>query len=123
MLENYSRAKYVVVQDPDLVNMPSIDSETTAVALVLSTWLTRGWTAAELNATMEGTRKVKGTRMRFLKRTPPMKVVFKNPENPMQPIMKDLDRDISVDNGQFTSLAHLTASKLLSVVRTNLDSV
>lgn len=102
--------------------MPWIDSETAVVALVLSTWFTRGWTAAELNATREGTRKVKGTRMRFLKRTTP-KVLFKNPENPMQPIMKDLDRDILAGNGQFTSLAHLTASKLLSGVRTNIDSV
>ncbi|KAG7006539.1 hypothetical protein G7Y79_00014g037140 [Physcia stellaris] len=113
MLENYSRAKYVVVHDQELVNMLWVDGKTAAVALVLSTWFTRGWTAAELNATRERRRR----------RTPKVKVLFKNPDNPMQPLIKDLDRDILAGRSQFTSLAHLTASRILRSVRTQIDSL
>ncbi|KAI0907408.1 hypothetical protein F4823DRAFT_564802 [Ustulina deusta] len=77
MLENYQRAKVTLVHDQDLVNFEWRDDGSPAVALVLSSWFTRGWTAAELWAS----------------RNHPVKVVFKDPSS-NEPLIKDLYDDI-----------------------------
>ncbi|RYC54741.1 hypothetical protein CHU98_g11468 [Xylaria longipes] len=77
MLENYQRAKITLVHDQDLVNFEWRDDGSPAVALVLSSWFTRGWTAAELWAS----------------RNHPVKVVFKDPSSD-EPLIKDLYDDI-----------------------------
>lgn len=79
MLRNYAKAKVTLVHDEDLVHFPWREDGTPAVALVLSTWFTRSWTAAELWAS----------------RNHPVKVLFGNPEDPSgPPLIKDLDEDI-----------------------------
>ncbi|KAI0829514.1 hypothetical protein F5Y06DRAFT_290847 [Hypoxylon sp. FL0890] len=79
MLRNYEMAKITLVHDEDLVRFPWRDDGTPAVALVLSTWFTRSWTAAELWAS----------------RNHPVKVLFADPERPSgPPLIKDLDDDI-----------------------------
>jgi hypothetical protein len=54
MLWNFWKAKEVLIHDNDLLNTAWTSgpdcSQKTAIALVLSTWFTRGWTAAEFYA-------------------------------------------------------------------------
>lgn len=78
MLQNYEMAAYTVVHDQDLVKFEWKDDGTPAVALILSSWFTRGWTAAEL----------------FASRSHPVKVIYKNPLPEGPPLLKDLDHDI-----------------------------
>ncbi|KAI0158321.1 hypothetical protein GGR57DRAFT_510491 [Xylariaceae sp. FL1272] len=79
MLDNYEKASITLVHDQELVNFPWKDDGTPAIALVLSSWFTRGWTAAEL----------------FVSRTHPVKVLFADPAHPHgKPLIKDLDTDI-----------------------------
>ncbi|KAJ2978564.1 hypothetical protein NUW58_g7456 [Xylaria curta] len=79
MLENFERAKVTVVHDQHLVNFQWKDDGTPAVALVLSSWFTRGWTAGEL----------------FASRNHAVKVLFADPDDPAgPPLLKDLDEDI-----------------------------
>lgn len=79
MLRNYEDAKVTVVHDQELVDFEWRDDGSPAIALILSAWFTRGWTAAEL----------------FASRHHVVKVLFKNPDDPEGlPLIKDLDRDI-----------------------------
>ncbi|KAI1632232.1 hypothetical protein F4809DRAFT_656676 [Biscogniauxia mediterranea] len=80
MLENYENAKVTIVHDQDLVEFEWKDDGSPAVAMVLSSWFTRGWTAAELWAS----------------RGHPVKVLFKDPNDStgQRPLIKDLDMDV-----------------------------
>ncbi|RYC61497.1 hypothetical protein CHU98_g4706 [Xylaria longipes] len=79
MLMNYENAAVTLVHDRELVGFNWATDGSPAVALVLSSWFTRGWTAAEL----------------FASRKHPVKVLFKNPARPDgPPLIKDLDDDI-----------------------------
>lgn len=80
MLENYEKAKVTVVHDKDLLEFEWSDDGSPAVAIVLSSWFTRGWTAGELWAS----------------RHHPVKVLFKdlNDSTGRRPLIKDLDMDI-----------------------------
>ncbi|MCJ1279577.1 hypothetical protein MMC21_007401 [Puttea exsequens] len=80
MLENYANATYMVVHDLSLVNFEWKDDGTPAIAVALSPWFTRGWTAAELFST----RPDKGS----------VKVLFKDPnQDNTEPLIKDLDTE------------------------------
>jgi hypothetical protein len=79
MLKNFEMAKVTVVHDEELINFPWKEDGSPAVALILSAWFTRGWTAAEL----------------FASRDHPVKVLFGDPSEPFgMPLIKDLDEDI-----------------------------
>ncbi|KAK4495828.1 hypothetical protein PRZ48_013096 [Zasmidium cellare] len=79
MLWNYEYASVTVVHDEELTELEYKDDGSPAVALLLSPWFTRGWTAAEL----------------FASRGHPVKVLFKNPDPSGPPlVLKDLDTDI-----------------------------
>ncbi|KAI0142535.1 hypothetical protein F4776DRAFT_511756 [Hypoxylon sp. NC0597] len=103
MLENFSRATYVVVHDQELVNMPWTDGPNAAVAVLVSSWFTRGWTAAEFYSTRKKRNSVK--------------ILFKNPDDTLKPLVKDLDRDILSRPQQATTLVHFKASTILRSVR------
>ena len=75
MLDCYERAAVIVVLVEDLVNFEWREDGSPAVAILLSAWFTRGWTAAEFYAS----------------RHRPVKFLFKGPEGP---VLKDLDTDI-----------------------------
>ncbi|KAI2472379.1 hypothetical protein F4781DRAFT_360343 [Annulohypoxylon bovei var. microspora] len=87
MLDNFENAKITLVHDQDLVNFPWRDDGSPAIALVLSSWFTRGWTAAEL----------------FASRSHPIKILYSDPENPHgDPLIKDLDGDVlAADVGEW----------------------
>ncbi|KAI1372201.1 hypothetical protein F4677DRAFT_456726 [Hypoxylon crocopeplum] len=67
MLTNYERAAVTVVHDQELINFEWSDNGSPPVALILSSWFTRGWTAAE---------------------------IFASRRHPVKPLVKDLDHDI-----------------------------
>ncbi|KAK2002783.1 hypothetical protein LX36DRAFT_626332 [Colletotrichum falcatum] len=79
MLQNYERAKVTLVHDEYLVKFAWCNDGSPAAALVLSSWFTRGWTAAELWASQGHV----------------MKVAFGNPDDPGgMPVIKDMEEDI-----------------------------
>ncbi|KIM95443.1 hypothetical protein OIDMADRAFT_59909 [Oidiodendron maius Zn] len=78
MLENYKYAAVTVIHDSELVNLEWTEDGAPAAAVVLSAWFTRGWTAAEL----------------FASRDHPVKILFKNPGNPNEPLIKDLKNEV-----------------------------
>ncbi|KAF2716586.1 hypothetical protein K431DRAFT_289288 [Polychaeton citri CBS 116435] len=79
MLDNYERAKYTIIHEQYLTEFEWKEDGSPAVALILSAWFTRGWTAAELYAS----------------RSHPVKVFFKDPGGPGL-VLKDLDHDVLV---------------------------
>ncbi|KAI0545299.1 hypothetical protein F4679DRAFT_479861 [Xylaria curta] len=95
MLENFKRAKVTLVHDEELVNFPWSNDGSPAIALVLSSWFTRGWTAAEL----------------FASRSHDVKVLFADPDNLTgDPLIKDLDRDVFMGNGMDSSISNLAGA-------------
>jgi len=112
MLDNYANATYTIIHDLSLVNFEWKDDGTPAIAVILSAWYTRGWTATELFST----RQAKGS----------VKVLFKDP-NPSntEPLIKDLDTEVltPVENysgllsGRVPNHAHLSASSIIRCIR------
>ncbi|KAI1076924.1 hypothetical protein F5B20DRAFT_554264 [Whalleya microplaca] len=93
MLENFENASVTLIHDQDLVKLPWRDDGSPAIALVLSSWFTRGWTAAEL----------------FASRGHPVKVLYADPANPDgAPLIKNLDGDVfAADVGELMNPRHL----------------
>ncbi|OAP59515.1 hypothetical protein AYL99_06813 [Fonsecaea erecta] len=91
---NFSSAKHTVVHDEYLVNFPWKDDGTPCLALVLSPWFTRGWTAVELISSRS------------------IKVLFKDPNNDRAPLIKDLRKDILASRFHHT-LGHRTATRII----------
>ncbi|KAI0183937.1 hypothetical protein EV127DRAFT_486622 [Xylaria flabelliformis] len=93
MLDNFEKAKVTVLHDQDLVRFPWRDDGSPAVALVLSSWFTRGWTAAEL----------------FASRHHSVKVLYADPTNPDgDPLINDWDSgSFAADVGEWMSPRHL----------------
>ncbi|KXX80207.1 Kinesin light chain [Madurella mycetomatis] len=98
MHRNYANAEYTVVHDRYLLNIPFTDSATACLALVLSPWFTRCWTALEL----------------FMSKR--VKVLFRGPDR-NTPDIKDLDDDILAKHPGTVSRAHWLASSLISRIR------
>lgn len=111
MLLNFEKAKYVIVHDNDLASLRYPGSEGAAVAVVLSTWFTRSWTAAEFWSCRKNLRKVK--------------VIFKNPDSAvtdpflvgMDDIVFDIKDSVSMAKGKIPTLPHLSASRIIQELR------
>lgn len=104
MHSNYANAKYTLVHDNYLLNFPWKDDGSPCLALVLSTWFTRGWTALELSMSKR------------------VKVLFKDPET-SQPVIKDLDQDILAHSPATTSRAHWLATTLIHRLRKPIGNI
>ncbi|GLA42806.1 hypothetical protein AnigIFM63309_011539 [Aspergillus niger] len=98
MHKNYADAEYTVIHDSYLLNIKADDTETACLAIVLSPWFTRGWTALELRM---------ATRV---------KVLFKG-ENEQTPAIMDLD-EILAPHPDVVSRAHWLASRVIRRLRT-----
>lgn len=85
---NYARAKVTVVHDCSLRSLEWVDAETACLALVLSPWFSRGWTALELA------------------RSNKVKIIFKDRDDF---VLKDLDDDLLAN-------AHTARHRLLSAL-------
>lgn len=83
MLVNFEKAHVTLIHDENLVKFPWREDGSPAIALILSAWFTRGWTAAEL----------------FASRNHSVKVLFANPDSrDGDPLIKDLDKDVFAAN-------------------------
>ncbi|KAL9621540.1 MAG: hypothetical protein Q9160_004070 [Pyrenula sp. 1 TL-2023] len=94
---HFRSAKYTVVHDEYLMKFPWKDDGTPCLALVLSPWFTRGWTALELTMSKS------------------VKILFKNPDDDRMPVIKDLNQDV-LANRLTASLGHLVASLIVRKV-------
>lgn len=74
MHKNFSAAKYTLIHDRDLVNFAWKEDGSPCLALAMSTWFTRGWTALELYA------------------SDAVKVLFADQDG--HPILKDLHSEV-----------------------------
>ncbi|KAL9615733.1 MAG: hypothetical protein Q9160_009299 [Pyrenula sp. 1 TL-2023] len=90
----FHSAKHTVVHDEYLMRIPWKDDGTPCLALILSPWFTRGWTALELAMSKS------------------VKVLFKDPDNDRVPLMKDLRNDV-LANRMTASLGHQIASAIV----------
>jgi hypothetical protein len=98
MHENYRAAAYTVLHDNYLLNFEWADDGSPCIAIVLSSWFTRGWTALELHES----RRVK--------------VLFKS-RDPHNPRIMDLDDHILAKNPATASRAHWIASSIIQRLR------
>ncbi|KAI9654120.1 MAG: hypothetical protein M1829_000974 [Trizodia sp. TS-e1964] len=93
---NYEKAEITLVHDCFLRNLPWISAETACIAILMSPWFSRGWTALELLKTRKGT----------------VKFVFKGDG---RPLIKDLDDDILAN--ERSSQSHKLASGVIEKLR------
>ncbi|KAK6542376.1 hypothetical protein TWF694_006333 [Orbilia ellipsospora] len=106
MHNNYSRAKYTLVHDEYLTQFEWINDGSPALALVLSPWFTRGWTALEC----------------IMSKC--IKVVFKKAGGgPGEYVIKDLDDDILSRDPGISHPAHWIASRMIRRLRKPIDNV
>ncbi|KAK3372213.1 hypothetical protein B0H63DRAFT_290051 [Podospora didyma] len=101
---NYASAEWTVVHDRYLLDVDWRNDSTHSLALVLSPWFTRGWTALELA------------------KSKTVKVLFKG-DHPNRPIVKDLDKDILAADPACSSRAHWIASSLIRRLRKPITGV
>lgn len=97
---NYQEAEYTLIHDKSLLNVDWSEDGTPCVALVLSSWFTRAWTALELSMS----RKWR------------VKVIFRDPTTKKQ-ILKDLDKDILAKSPETCSRVHWLATTLIQNLR------
>jgi tetratricopeptide (TPR) repeat protein len=93
MHHNYHDAAYTVVHDSYLLGVPWKDDGSPCLALVLSSWFTRGWTALELHMSKK------------------VKVLFKGL------VLKDLDDEILAKSPDGVSRAYWLATTLIKKLR------
>ncbi|CAG1979866.1 unnamed protein product [Fusarium graminearum] len=106
MHSNYVNAEYTVVHDTYLLNFPWKEDGSPCLAIVLSSWFTRGWTALELAMAQK------------------VKVLFRDPDSDSEePIIKDLDEDILAHSPQTSSRAHWLATCLIQRLRKPVEDV
>ena len=98
MNENYTRAEHTLVHDLELVNFTWKDDGSPCLALALSTWFSRGWTALELMASKS------------------VKVLFRDSGGEL--VLKDLDKDILASpRDPFAHPAHRAVSRVIERLR------
>ena len=93
MHENFADAKHVLIHDEYLLQVDWAEDGSPAVALVLSPWFSRGWTALELSVARS------------------VKVMYRDPKNRNGYVIKDLGKDV-LAHRSFERLGHIAASKL-----------
>jgi hypothetical protein len=91
---NYYNSKHTIVHDECLLKFPWTEDGSPSLALSLSPWFTRGWTAVELAMSKS------------------IEVLFKNPNGDTMPLIKDLERDI-LNHAPTASLGHMNTSNII----------
>ncbi|KAK6514064.1 hypothetical protein TWF506_008491 [Arthrobotrys conoides] len=100
MHNNYSNAQFTVLHDSYLANLEWADDGTPCLAVILSPWFTRGWTALECIMS----RKIK--------------VIFKKPgTTTYEPLLKDLDEEVLAQDPSCCSRGHWIASTIIRRLR------
>lgn len=93
--DNFRAAKCTLVHDEYLVNFPWAEDGTPCLALVLSPWFTRAWTALELFSSED------------------VWVIFKGPKAENKQVIKNLKTDILAKGRISCSRGHFIASALI----------
>lgn len=104
MHENYKRAQVTVVHDLFLLTREYTDPESACLALVLSPWFARGWTALE-----------------FAK-SDNVKVLFRG-RTPTEPDIRDLDEEILAKGPRDSSRTHWLATCAITRLRQSLHNL
>ena len=105
MHRNYADAECTLLHDEYLIDFPWADDGSPCLAIVLSPWFTRGWTALELIMS----RKVK--------------VIFGNPVAGGPLVVKDLDDEILAGDPAKCTRGHWVASTILRRLREPVDNL
>lgn len=101
---NYANASCTVVHDRYLLQFDWAGDGSPCLAIVLSPWFTRGWTALELAVSKT------------------VKVLFKGASDE-EPLIKDLDNDILAQDPSQANRAHWIASSLIRRLRKPIGDV
>ncbi|OKL60257.1 hypothetical protein UA08_04794 [Talaromyces atroroseus] len=96
--QDFLSAKCTVIHDQYLVNFPWAEDGTPCLALALSSWFTRAWTALELLYSTD------------------VRVIFRHPSDPDKKVIKKLDTEVILD-GSLCSRGHFLASRLIDDLR------
>jgi tetratricopeptide (TPR) repeat protein len=102
---NYASAAATVVHDSYLISIPWKDDGSPCLALVLSSWFTRGWTALELSMSNR------------------VKILFGDTERPGQFVIKDLDDEVLAKSPTNVSRMHWLASEKIKELRKPIESI
>ncbi|KAK0712350.1 hypothetical protein B0T26DRAFT_676825 [Lasiosphaeria miniovina] len=106
MHRNYGAGECTLLHDNYLLNFEWADnSEGPCLALVLCPWFTRGWTALELIMSKA------------------VKVLYKNPVEGGEPLIKDLDEEILATDPARCTRAHWIASTIIRRLRREISNV
>lgn len=103
MHHNYETAKHTLVHDEQLTQFQWSDDGMPCIALALSNWFARAWTALELSMSKS------------------VKVLFKHPTDGIYPY--DLDGDILAKSPETASPAHWIATCLIRGLREPINDV
>jgi ankyrin repeat protein len=98
---NYEKAEITLVHDCFLRKLPWVNAEIACIAILMSPWFSRGWTALEL-------AKANGR----------VKIAFRGEG---RPLIKDLDQDILAGSG--STERHRLASYAIAKLREGLNTV
>ncbi|KAK6538546.1 hypothetical protein TWF694_010125 [Orbilia ellipsospora] len=106
MHQNYEKAACMLLHDNYLAEFEWADDGSPCLAVVLSPWFTRGWTALECIMAKK------------------IQVIFKRPGT-NEPLIKDLDEDVLAKDPSQCHPAHWIASKIIQRLRhgVRLDNV
>ncbi len=101
MHENFSKASHTIIHDQSIAQSPWIDGGRSCLALLLSPWFTRAWTALELRMAQKGK----------------VSVIYDDPDDPKGIALKNLDKDILANHPAYSSRGHWIASSLIKQLR------
>lgn len=97
MHENFKQAEHTVVHDQYLLQFPWTNDSSPCLALLLSPWFTRGWTALEL----------------MQSKTDKVWVLYRHPTDPNNYVLKNLSTDILARDPTSSDLGHWIATSIL----------
>ena len=101
MNENYKQAGHVVIHDQYLVQFPWAEDGSPCLALLLSPWFTRAWTALELVMSKKGS----------------VSVIYKDSKDPCGYTIKNLEREILAQHPAYASRGHWICSSQINQLR------
>ncbi|KAJ5769088.1 hypothetical protein N7520_003647 [Penicillium odoratum] len=99
MHRNFSDAKITIVHDLYTATYPWANDGSPCIALALSPWFTRGWTALELLVSKN------------------VKVIFQHPNDPKRYVIKDLETEVLASHPAYCSRGHWIASTAIRRLR------
>ncbi|KAJ4171716.1 hypothetical protein NW754_000295 [Fusarium falciforme] len=119
MHQNYSNSQFTLVHDVQLANFEWKDDGSPCLALALSAWFTRGWTALEMRASKKVKVLFKAPAQRHNQTAPAAGFTFQfNGLREYHYVLKDLDEDILAgEKNLFAHTAHREASLVIQTVR------